>query len=82
MGKGRGSVSTFVARIRCGDLIYQLSNLPTPLGVQALKKAQYKLGIKTQILVRSQPTKVVKGSLFVLLFTVILYILQCLSWIS
>jgi large subunit ribosomal protein L16 len=40
MGKGRGSVSTFVSRIRCGDLIYQLSNVSVSSGVSALKKAQ------------------------------------------
>jgi len=40
IGKGRGSVSTFVARVRCGDFIYQLSNVPVLSGVKALKKAQ------------------------------------------
>ena len=40
IGKGRGSVSIFVGRVRCGDLIYQLSNVSIINGVQALKKVQ------------------------------------------
>lgn len=65
MGKGRGSVSTFTARIRCGDLIYQISNVSSAVGFAALKKAQYKLGIKSRILVRTQPSPVVKASVLV-----------------
>jgi large subunit ribosomal protein L16 len=68
MGKGRGSLSTFVARVRCGDMIYQLSNISVDEGVQALKKTQYKLGIKTRIIVRVQPAHAIKGSILVLLF--------------
>lgn len=79
MGKGRGSVSTFVARIRCGDLIYQLSNVSVSQGVAALEKAQYKLGIQTRILTRVQPSMVVKSSIIVSLFLFFFYLLQCLS---
>jgi large subunit ribosomal protein L16 len=68
MGKGRGNVSTFVSRVRCGDLVFQISNVPVEVGVKALKKAQYKLGVQSRILVRNQPSPSLSDSFFRPLF--------------
>jgi large subunit ribosomal protein L16 len=70
MGKGRGTISTFVARVRCGDLVYQMSNVSVSDGIKAFAKAQYKLGIKSRILVRVQPTPAVKAAILVLLIPI------------
>tara|TARA_B110000208_G_C11784782_1_gene435194 strand:+ start:275 stop:697 length:423 start_codon:yes stop_codon:yes gene_type:complete len=64
MGKGRGNVGVFVARVRSGDILYQLSNVSTDEGIKALKKVQYYLGVKTRIIFRVSPKLgVTKGSI-------------------
>ena len=50
MGKGKGSVDHFVAPVKAGSLIYQLTGVPKKLALQALKGGSNKLSINTRII--------------------------------
>jgi large subunit ribosomal protein L16 len=72
MGKGRGSISTFVCRLKSGSIIYELSHIDPIFGVFVLKKIQKYLGFGSRIFVRKYPGVDIKGStlrfLFIFLF--------------
>jgi len=68
MGKGRGAISTFISRLRCGSVIYQLSQVERSIGVAALKKVQKYLGFKSRIFIRDLPNVNVKASVIRFLY--------------
>ena len=81
MGKGRGSVNKFVTRLRCGSIIYYLSQVDVAEGVSVLKKIQKYIGVTTNIFVRKLPSADIKGSVIRLFHTFLkwqlfLFILQ------
>jgi large subunit ribosomal protein L16 len=49
MGKGKGSVDHFIAPVKAGSLIYQLTGVPKKIALQALKGGSNKLSINTRI---------------------------------
>lgn len=49
MGKGKGSVDYYVAVVKPGRILFEISGVPEDIAMTALKRAQYKLPIKTQI---------------------------------
>ena len=49
MGKGKGSVDHYAARIYPGKILYELKDVPKELAVTALKLAASKMPLKTQI---------------------------------
>jgi large subunit ribosomal protein L16 len=53
MGKGKGSVEKWVAEVKSGRLMYELTGVGEKLAVEALKLAAAKLPIKTKIVIRS-----------------------------
>jgi len=53
MGKGKGSVDYFAARIRAGSILYEISGVPKELAVQALKSGAKKLPVNTRIVCKS-----------------------------
>lgn len=52
MGKGKGSVDRYVAVVKPGRIMFEISGVSDEIAREALKRAQYKLPIKTQIVAR------------------------------
>ncbi len=49
MGKGKGSPSSWIARVRPGKILYEISGIDLELAKEALIRASHKLPIKTKI---------------------------------
>ena len=49
MGKGKGSVSHWVARVKGGHTLFEVCGVPTHIGIEALKAGGKKLSVKTKI---------------------------------
>jgi len=54
MGKGKGSPEYYVAVIRPGKILFEMSGADTPLMKEALTRASSKLPIKTKIIERGR----------------------------
>ncbi len=54
MGKGKGDVSEYVAPIRRGQMLYELSGVPVALAKEAFRLAAHKLPVKTRTVERSE----------------------------
>jgi large subunit ribosomal protein L16 len=52
MGKGKGAVDHWVAVVKPGRIIFEVSGVPDEVAREALRLAGYKLPIKTQVVVR------------------------------
>ncbi|HBI14026.1 MAG TPA: 50S ribosomal protein L16 [Desulfobulbaceae bacterium] len=52
MGKGKGAPEFWVAVVRPGKVLYELSGVPEELAVEALKLASYKLPFATKVISR------------------------------
>ena len=53
MGKGKGAVDTWVAKIIPGRVLYEIDGVPEEIANDALRLASYKLSIKTKIIKRT-----------------------------
>jgi large subunit ribosomal protein L16 len=53
MGKGKGSPEYWVAVIKPGKILYELSGVPEDLALEALKLAGHKLPFATKVISRS-----------------------------
>ena len=53
MGKGKGSPEYWVAIIKPGKIIYELSGVPEEMAIEALKLAAYKLPFATKVISRN-----------------------------
>ena len=53
MGKGKGSPEYWVAVIKPGKILYELSGVPEDLALEALKLAGFKLPFATKVISRS-----------------------------
>jgi large subunit ribosomal protein L16 len=53
MGKGKGSVETWVAEVKSGKIMYEITGIAEKLAVEALELAAAKLPIKTKVVIRS-----------------------------
>lgn len=49
MGKGKGNIDHWAAKIRGGDIIFEISGINLKLAFKALKTGGVKLSVKTQI---------------------------------
>jgi large subunit ribosomal protein L16 len=54
MGSGKGNVEYYVAVVKPGRIMFEISGLPEDMANQALKTAQYKLAIRTKIVARHE----------------------------
>ncbi len=54
MGKGKGNVEYYVAVVKPGRIMFEISGLDHEEAVEALKQASYKFSIKTKVLNRQQ----------------------------
>nr|YP_011006566.1 50S ribosomal protein L16 [Halosiphon tomentosus]WAM63711.1 50S ribosomal protein L16 [Halosiphon tomentosus] len=52
MGSGKGSVEYWVAVVKPGNILFELSGVPLKLAKQAMQIASYKLPIKTKFLIK------------------------------
>ncbi len=52
MGSGKGSVEYWVAVVKPGRLLFELSGVPQEIGVHALELAAQKLPVKTRVVVK------------------------------
>jgi large subunit ribosomal protein L16 len=52
MGSGKGNVEYYVAVVKPGRIMFEISGLPEDMAYQALKSAQYKFAIRTKIVSR------------------------------
>ncbi|CAM9095786.1 unnamed protein product [Discosporangium mesarthrocarpum] len=52
MGSGKGAVDYWVARIKPGTILFELSGVPLSLAKDAMKVASYKLPIKTKFITK------------------------------
>ena len=48
MGGGKGSPDHYVAIVRPGTVIFEMSGIPKESAVEAMKMASYKLGVRTR----------------------------------
>lgn len=55
MGKGKGSVDHWVAVIKPGRVLFEVSGVPEDVALDALKLASYKLPVKTKVVRRLDP---------------------------
>ena len=54
MGKGKGNVEYWVAVVRPGRIMFEISGLPSAIALEALRQASYKFSIKTKIVTRPE----------------------------
>ena len=54
MGKGKGSVDHWVAVVKPGRIIFEISGVPDDIAMDALRSAGYKLPIRTQVVAREE----------------------------
>ena len=52
MGSGKGSVEYWVAVVKPGRILFELSGVPLKLAKEAMRIASYKLPIKTKFLIK------------------------------
>ncbi len=53
MGKGKGAVETWVAEVKAGRVMYEITGVGEKIAVEALELAAAKLPIKTKVVLRS-----------------------------
>ncbi len=54
MGKGKGSVDHWVAVVKPGRIIFEISGVPDDIAREALRSAGFKLPIRTQVVAREE----------------------------
>ncbi len=54
MGKGKGNVEYWVAVVKPGRIMFEISGLPGDIAKTALQQASYKFSIKTKIVAREE----------------------------
>ena len=54
MGKGKGSVDHWVAVVKPGRIMFEITGVPEEMAREALNLAGYKLPIKTQVVSREE----------------------------
>ena len=54
MGKGKGDVAGYVAPVKRGTMLYEISGLPDDISREALRLASHKLPVKTRIVIRQE----------------------------
>lgn len=50
MGKGKGSVDHFVARIKQGRVLFEMDGVSLEIAKEAMKRAAHKLGVKSKFI--------------------------------
>jgi len=53
MGGGKGDVEEYVAPVRPGRVLFEMSGVPEEMAVEALRRASHKLPVKTRIITKN-----------------------------
>ena len=61
MGKGKGSVEYWAARVKPGRILFELDGVPGPLAATAFERAAMKLPVKTKVVARMGDTSHLGG---------------------
>ena len=61
MGKGKGSVEYWAARVKPGRILFELDGVAGPLAAEAFERAAMKLPIKTKVIARLGDTSHLGG---------------------
>ena len=61
MGKGKGSVEYWAARVKPGKILFELDGVAGPLAAEAFSRAAMKLPIKTKVVARLGDTSHLGG---------------------
>ena len=61
MGKGKGAVEYWAARVKPGRILFELDGVPGPLAAEAFSRAAMKLPIKTKVVARLGDTSHLGG---------------------
>jgi large subunit ribosomal protein L16 len=54
MGKGKGSVDHFVAKIKQGRVLFEMDGIPESVAREAMRLASHKLNVKTKFVAKEQ----------------------------
>lgn len=54
MGKGKGSVDHFVAKIKTGKMLFEMDGIDESVAKEAMRLASHKLCVKTKFVVKEQ----------------------------
>lgn len=54
MGGGKGDTSEWVAPVKPGRIMFEMSGVPRDMAVEALRRASHKLPVKTRIIVKGE----------------------------
>ncbi len=54
MGKGKGSVDRYVAKIKPGRILYEMGGIEAEVAIEALQLAAAKLPVKTKLIVKDE----------------------------
>jgi large subunit ribosomal protein L16 len=54
MGKGKGGVEYWVAVVKPGRMMFEISGLPEEQALEALKQATYKFSIRTKVVAKHE----------------------------
>jgi large subunit ribosomal protein L16 len=57
MGSGKGAVDYWVAVVKPGTILFELSGVSQPVAKEAMRIAAYKLPIKTKFIVKEEGTQ-------------------------
>ncbi len=52
MGKGKGAVDHYAAKVRPGRILYEITGIEPALAISALELAAAKLPIKTKLIIK------------------------------
>lgn len=53
MGSGKGNVEFWVAVVKPGKILYEITGVPEAIARSSLKTAAYKMPVKTRVISRS-----------------------------
>jgi len=54
MGKGKGNVEYWVAVVKPGRIMFEISGLPSSIAYEAMRQASYKFSIRTKVVTRPE----------------------------
>lgn len=54
MGSGKGAVDRWVAVVKPGRVLFEVADVPADVAQEALRRAQFKLPIRTQVIAREE----------------------------
>lgn len=52
MGKGKGAVDSYVAKVRPGRILFEMEGVSEPIAKEAMRLASHKLSVKTRFIRR------------------------------